>query len=147
MPMLHDPGVSEAFKRRVQSLTPETKRVWGRMSIDQMLWHVNLPLAEALGDYTAPGKFVKFAPEWLIRWVVLNLPWGHGAPTRPDMKVEGERYEFAKEKQRCLDLLDRFTKLPLEREWPRSANFGMTGRHWSRLQYKHLDHHLGQFGV
>ncbi|MNC90463.1 hypothetical protein D3C83_65640 [compost metagenome] len=64
------------------------------------------------------------------------------------MKIPaGARYDFSVEQQRCLSLLDRVLAKPMRESWPRAANFSMTGRHWSKLHYKHLDHHLRQFGV
>jgi hypothetical protein len=145
--LLHDAGRGADVKRRVQALTPEMKPQWGKMSIDQMLHHVNLVLAESLGEHTAKPN-VRGLPKTLVRWAILNLPWGKGAPTRPDMLIpEGQRYDFALEKDRCLTMIDRFLAKPLADAWPRSANFSMTGRHWSQLQHKHLNHHLTQFGV
>ena len=44
-------------------------------------------------------------------------------------------------------MLDRFAARPMDVPWPEAANFPMTGRHWSRLQFKHLDHHLKPFGA
>jgi len=147
MPLLHTPGVGDAFRRRVEALTPATTPRWGKMSVDQMLHHVNLVLAESLGEHR-PEKSVRGLPEALVRWVILYVPWGKGAPTRPDMLIPANaRYDFAEERGRCLSLLDRFLAKPLDDAWPRSANFAMTGRHWSHLQHKHLDHHLIQFGV
>lgn len=147
MAVLHDDGMRDAFVKRVQSLTPTTTRVWGKMSIDQMLHHVNTSLAEALGEYTAERSF-KFLPEWLLRFIVIDGPWGRGAPTRPDMLVPGSaRYDFEAEKKRTLDMINRFVAKPMSEPWPRSANFACTGRHWSKLEYRHLDHHLRQFGV
>lgn len=146
MAMVHDAGVAEALKTRVQSLRADTEHKWGRMTVDQMLWHVNLPLAEALGEYSTT-RSVKGIPPGLLRWLVLTLPWGKGAPTRPDMVVK-ERHDFDKERARCLAMIDRFAALPMDGAWPPSANFGaMTGKHWSKLQAKHLDHHLRQFGA
>lgn len=135
------------MKQRVQRLTADTKPTWGKMSVDQMLHHVNFVLAEALGEHTAE-KSIKGFPEPFIRWLILNLPWGKGAPTRPDMLIpQGQRYDFAQEKARCLSMLDRFLAKSMNEPWPRAANFAMTGKHWSQLQYKHLNHHLTQFGV
>ena len=145
--LLHDAGVGDSIKQRVQRLTPDTKPTWGKMSVDQMLHHVNLVLAESLGEHRA-GKSIRGLPEPLVRWAILNLPWGRGAPTRPDMRIlDGQRYDFAQEKTRCLSMLDRFLAKPMSEPWPRAANFAMTGRHWSQLQFKHLNHHLTQFGV
>jgi hypothetical protein len=117
------------------------------MSVDQMLHHVNFVLAESLGEHTAKPN-IRGLPEALVRWLILNVPWGKGAPTRPDMLIpQGQRYDFAYEKARCLSMIDRFLAKPMDAPWPRAANFSMTGRHWSQLQYKHLNHHLTQFGV
>jgi hypothetical protein len=145
--LLHDSGVGSAIRRRVEALTPSSTPRWGRMSVDQMLHHVNIALAEAFGEHTAKPN-IRGLPEPLVRWLILNMPWGKGAPTRPDMLIPaGDRYDFTAEKQRLLSMLDRFLAKPMSESWPRAANFAMTGRHWSQLQYRHLDHHLKQFGV
>ena len=47
--LMHDTGRGAELKRRVQALTPDTKQRWGKMSVDQMLHHVNFVLAESLG--------------------------------------------------------------------------------------------------
>jgi len=144
--LLHHAGVRNSITRHIEALRPDTQRKWGRMTVDQMLWHVNLPLKESLGEYsTAPRKVP--IPKKLLRWLVLNVPWPRGARTRPDMVAAGH-HDFELEKMRCLDLIDRFAHRDMNAVWPPSANLGeMRGRDWSRLQAKHLDHHLRQFGV
>jgi hypothetical protein len=145
--LMHDAGRGAEVRRRVQALNPEATPYWGKMSVDQMLHHVNFVLAESLGEYSGKPN-IRGLPEVLVRWAILNLPWGKGAPTRPDMLIPKEqRYDFATEKERCLSMIDRFLVKPMDDDWPRGANFSMAGRHWSQLQYKHLDHHLTQFGV
>ena len=145
--LLHDSGRGDEVRRRVQALTAEKTPLWGKMSIDQMLHHVNLSLAESLGEYQAERSIKGFPKSW-VRWMILNGPWGKGAPTRKDMYIpQGQRYDFAQEKARALSMLDRILSKPMESEWPESANFPMTGRHWSQLHYRHVDHHLRQFGV
>jgi hypothetical protein len=146
MSLLHHAGVRNTIKKRVESLRPDTQRKWGRMTVDQMLWHVNLPLRESLGEYsTAPNKVP--IPRRLLRWLALNVPWPKGARARPDM-VAAAHHDFALEKLRCLDLIDRFAHRDMNAVWPPSASFGdMSGRHWSQLHAKHLAHHLKQFGV
>jgi hypothetical protein len=144
-PLLHDPGVYDSIRKRVESLRVDSPRQWGKMSIDQMLWHVNVSLSECAGDYKPQIK-TPF-PKWLMRWAVINLPWGRGATTRPDMRVVSE-HDFAEQKTKCLSLLDRVAARPLNAEWPESASMGhMQGKHWSKLQARHLDHHLRQFGA
>jgi hypothetical protein len=145
--LLHDHGVGDSVRKRVQALSPDMKPMWGKMSVDQMLHHVNFSLAESLGEHKAE-RSLKGLPKSWIRWMILNGPWGKGAPTRPDMHIAaGQRYDFAKEKASALSMIDRILAKPMDSAWPESANFPMTGRHWSQLHFRHLDHHLKQFGV
>lgn len=145
--LLHDSGIGASLKKRVEALTPTMTPQWGKMSVDQMLHHVNLSLAESLGEHKAE-RSIKGIPRTWVRWMILNGPWGKGAPTRPDMYIPlGQRYDFAQERARTLAMIDRILAKPMESEWPESANFPMTGRHWSQLHYRHVNHHLTQFGV
>ena len=145
--LMHDAGRGHEIERRVAALTASTTPRWGKMTVDQMLHHVNIVLMESLGEHTAKPN-IRGLPESLVRWAILNMPWGKGAPTRPDMIIPaGERFDFESEKAQCLAMIRRFLAQPMESAWPRAANFAMTGKHWSQLQYKHLDHHLTQFGV
>jgi hypothetical protein len=116
------------------------------MSVDQMLWHVNVSMREAVGDYHPQIKPLP-VPQWLLRWAILNMPWGRGARTRPDMYAVAT-HDFNAEKANCLALIDRIVARPLSATWPASASMGpMTGKHWSQLTAKHLNHHLRQFGA
>ena len=144
--LLHDPGVPASIRTRLDSLRADTKPLWGKMSVDQMLWHINVSMREATGDYTPQLKALP-VPKALMRWAVLNIPWGKGAPTRPDMLVTST-HDFQAQKREALALLDRILARPLSAEWPTSASLGkMSGKHWSHLTAKHLEHHLTQFGV
>jgi hypothetical protein len=145
-PLLHDPEVHASIKRRVESLQLDSQRHWGKMSIDQMLWHVNVSLSEAAGEY-APTGIKAPLPKAIMRFIILYAPWGRGAPTRPDMRVVSE-HDFRTQKDRCLALIEKVTARALDDVWPISASMGkMKGKHWSRLQARHLDHHLRQFGA
>jgi hypothetical protein len=62
--------------------------------------------------------------------------------------VAGDRYDLEVERARCLALIDEFAARPLAGEWPYHFTFGrISGAETSRLQAKHLDHHLRQFGA
>jgi len=143
--LLHDPAVHASIRQRIESLRPDTPRQWGRMTIDQMLWHVNISMREAVGDYTPVLKPVPI-PRAVMRWAVINLPWGRGARTREDMVVVSS-HDFAVQKAECLALVERIVARSLDAAWPDSASMGrMRGKHWSQLTARHLDHHLRQFG-
>ena len=146
-PILHDPAVRDSIRARVQQLHPTATRKWGTMSVDQMLWHVNEALRNALGE-SRPKDLKIPMPKSVLKFMVFSLPWMKGAPTAPEF-VAGARYDFELERQRCLRLIDEFTRRSVDASnWGHSAAFGdLTGREWSQLHAKHLDHHLKQFSA
>ncbi len=142
--LLHDPEVYASIRRRIESLRPDTPRQWGKMSIDQMLWHVNVSMREAVGDYQPRIKPIPI-PKPVLRWMVLHLPWGKGARTREDMYAVST-HDLDQQKAETLALVDRIYQKPLASAWPESVSMGrMSGKHWSQLTARHLDHHMRQF--
>jgi len=117
------------------------------MSADQMLWHVNRVLSNALDEYHPDLMHVPI-PRGVAKFLTLNMPWPKNAPTQP-LYAARDRYSFEDERHRCLALIDAVASRELDTaSWGFSAAFGqMTGREWSRLNAKHLNHHLKQFGV
>ena len=144
--LLHDPTVRSSIETRVRALTPTSRGRWGKMSVDQMLWHVNEAMAAALGE-REPGGGRAVLPRPLMKFVVLNLPWTKGAPTQAGFVAQGT-HDFAEQRARCLRLVDTLAARSIEGVWDQHPLFGaMTGVDVSRLHAKHLDHHLKQFGV
>lgn len=131
---------------RVRALQPSARGRWGTMSVDQMLWHVNQSLAHSVGegeidDVTPP------LPRRLIKFLALNLPWTKSAPTNARFVAKGA-YDFETERAECLRLIDAIADRAMDGVWLDHPVFGpMTGGEISRLQAKHLDHHLRQFGA
>lgn len=146
MPTIHDRATRTEVVARIRALTPQSPRRWGRMSVDQMLWHVCQGYLAALGELRTEPVRVPL-PRSLIKAMALRLPWPRGAPTAPEYLAKAT-YEFEEQRQRTLGLVDEFAARELAGEWPVHAGFGrMTGREWSRLMYRHTDHHLRQFSV
>jgi len=147
MALLHDPAVRDSIRARVQQLSSDMAPRWGKMTVDQMLWHVNRVLSNALGEF-APDDIPVPIPRALAKFVTLTMPWPKNFETQPAYRVDG-RYVFTAERDRCLALIDDVTSRRIDStSWGKSAAFrNMSGRDWSRLNAKHLDHHLRQFGV
>ena len=80
MAQLHDPRDRAEIVRRLRALRPDSDRRWGKMSVAQMLWHVNEAMEGALGRIQAEPMKVPL-PRPLLKFLVLNAPWGKGAPT------------------------------------------------------------------
>jgi hypothetical protein len=144
--MLHDPSVRTSIEARLAALRPDAVHRWGTMTVDQMLWHVNQFLAAVLGEISFPPS-KRPLPPWLMRFLVLHMPWPKSAPTNP-AAIARQRYDFATEHQRCLLLIGQFASRPLAGPWHVDPAIGAaSGEFVSRLQAKHLDHHLRQFGT
>jgi uncharacterized protein DUF1569 len=146
MPTLHDAQTRAALRQRLESLRPDSPRAWGKMSVDQMLHHVNLSLECALGRSTVAPLALPL-PKSIVKFLVLNVPWPKGAPTQPEWVV-GDRHDFQAEHAKCLNLIDEFAAKPLTDDWPVHSTFGTVGSdYYTRLHAKHLDHHLKQFST
>ena len=116
------------------------------MSVDQMLWHVNQAMGVPLGETMVEPHFVPL-PKAVVKFMVLSLPWVKGAPTNPAF-LPKRLYDFEAERARCRLLIGKITTRAIDGQWPQHPIFGrMSGQDVSRLQAKHLDHHLKQFGV
>jgi len=147
MPLVHDTDCCASIRTRLQALTPDSRRQWGKMSVDQMLWHLSAACEHALGRRSATPMKVPL-PRPLFRFVALNMPWPKGRAPAPREFVAREKYNFEFERARVLELLGEISARQMEATWPEHAAFGsMSGRDWSRLMAKHFDHHLRQFSA
>lgn len=146
MPLLHDPAVRDAIETRLTALRQDSPRRWGTMSPAQMLWHINEFLAAALGEGAMPPQRARL-PLPIMRFLVLYLPWPRSAPTNKGALAKESR-DFDAERARCRALIAKFTSRPVDGAWPVDPTWGAaSGRFASKIQAKHLDHHLRQFGV
>jgi hypothetical protein len=107
------------------------------------------PLKVALGEMPLKQSLIcllfgKIAKKQLLK----PEPFKKNLPTAPEFVVKNTP-DFDAEKQKLKSLIQRFSTtdktLIIARPHP---FFGkMTGEEWGVLQWKHLDHHLRQFGA
>ena len=143
---LFDPAIKQDIIERINKLTPQTQRKWGKVDVAQMLSHVQFPISCAYGTHQVKGSFILklFGP--LIKGVLYNeKPYKQSLPTDSTYIVV-ESKNFEAEKQTLLDLVKKFSPetvvLLNHPVWGK-----LTKEQWSRATWKHLDHHLKQFGV
>jgi hypothetical protein len=144
----NDSTTISSLQQRVNALRPDTRALWGTMTVDQMLWHVSEALEMALGRKAATSKGKGPVVGGIIRTLVLYGPWPKGkTPTADELKATSS-HDFAAQHERLLRLLAEFGTKSAGGSWPTHPGFGaMSGKQWIRLQMRHLDHHLSQFGV
>jgi hypothetical protein len=148
MKSLFDDGDRAALLNRIANLPPEAVRQWGKMSPAQMLCHCSQALETSTGDRPMKQKLLGKILTPFIRSSILGAkPFGKNAPTDPTFVVSGDR-DFAGEKTRLVGLIDRFVQRgPAAAANETHAFFGkLSGPEWGELMYKHIDHHLQQFG-
>jgi hypothetical protein len=150
MKNLFDATAVADIKTRVRRLEADSPRQWGRMSAPQAVAHCAMGIELALGDRRPPRMMIGRIIGRVIRPLALgnDEPMRRNSPTVPSMVVSDER-ELAAERERLLALIDRFaTAGPAGCTTHPHSFFGrMTPDEWAILMYKHLDHHLRQFGA
>ena len=132
---------------RLDNLTEESKPQWGKMNCEQMLAHVADSIRMALGELPVQSKGgpLRFRP--LRHAIIYWFPFPKGAPTAPEL-LERNAEDCTCEVMDIKSLLERFAARDEIQEWPEHPAFGQLSRKdWGVLGYKHIDHHLRQFGA
>ena len=150
MKNIFSPEVSEETINRIEQLSSDTTPDWGKMNVGQMLAHLNIMFEKAYDpNHPKPGTFKKFLLKTFVKNAVVNeKPYKRNTPTAPEFKIIDER-DFNKEKERLIEYIRKTQELGKEHfHNTEYVSFGvLTGDEWNNLFYKHLDHHLTQFGV
>ena len=137
-----------AICSRMQSLSDSSTARWGRMSLTEMLQHLRLSAQMTVGELTVASSnkrvFQVFPLKHLIMYV---LPFPKGAPTAPEL-LPGTAAALEEERSALLTLLNQIGAGPREGAAPAHPLFGpLSWREWAAATYKHVDHHLKQFGA
>lgn len=143
---LFDTNVKTALISRLHALGPQSQPLWGKMNVAQMLAHCQAPLGVALGTHQLKAGFLLRLIGPLLKSILYNnKPFKQGTPTAPSFVVADSR-DFEKEKRKLLDMINRFSEASIVNQ--SHPIFGkLTAEQWSKGTWKHLDHHLQQFGV
>ena len=144
---LFDPSVKQEILDRINKLTSQTQRQWGKMNVSQMLAHVQMPIRIAFGTHQPKGSFLLRLIGPLFKSKLWDEnPYKRSLPTDPTFIMTNSEKEFENEKSALLELIDIFSEERLVNE--KHPVFGkLTKVNWSKATWKHLDHHLKQFGV
>lgn len=134
---------------RLDNLRPDSKHLWGKMSVSQMLAHCQVPMEVALGERTSKQRFIgKLFGRMAKRKLMSDGEFKKNLPTDSSFMVKDDR-NFLEEKERLQVLVQRFPSINADSLVTREHPFfgRMTREEWGILSYRHLDHHLKQFGA
>jgi Protein of unknown function (DUF1569) len=151
IPNIFDKQVSDQFIIRINHLTPGTQPKWGKMTASQMLAHCNVSYEYVYEPekYKPASGFMKIIIRLFAKnAVVSEKPYKQNSPTGPDFKVSNDK-NFEHEKERLIGFIEKTSSLGSHFfDGKESHSFGkLSSTEWSNMFYKHLDHHLTQFGV
>jgi hypothetical protein len=149
-PNIFTKTVADDMIARIAKLTPTTTPKWGKMTVAQMLAHCTVAYDMSFTDkYPKPGFLAKLLLKWFVKDSVCGpKPYPQNGRTAPAFIITGDR-DFNAEKKGLEAYITKCVELGSSHfEGKESPNFGaMTSAEWNTLFYKHLDHHLTQFGV
>jgi hypothetical protein len=117
------------------------------MSASQMVVHVVDALKMAIGTLKTEEKKrpIRFPP--LKQFIIYGPPFPKSVPTSPELLVR-QCEDWDTECMSLKEMMDAFANRPAGAPLPRHPAFGtLSRRAWGVLTYKHIDHHLRQFGV
>jgi hypothetical protein len=140
----------QEIKARLVRLKPESHRQWGTMDAPEAVEHCARGMELALGDRKPPRKFMGRVLGPIIKPLALgnDEPMRRNSPTIEELVV-ADAGDLEMRRERLNTLIDRFlTAGPGGCTSHPHSFFGrLTPDQWAELMYKHLDHHLRQFGV
>lgn len=149
-PSIFAQSTHTSMLNRLDKLTPSTKAVWGSMDPAQMLAHLNVSYEYTFSERTDTPPFIM---RLLLKIFLRNLlvgekPYARNTRTAPSMVMKGAK-DFDAEKQRLKEYMQRiYDEGQAAWEGRNQITLGrLSTTEWSNLYWKHMDHHLRQFGV
>jgi hypothetical protein len=152
MKTLEDPKYLKEVSDRLAKITPDSKRLWGTMTSQEMLCHLadSCECAFGRGASTPTGNAFK---QSMFKFIALRLPmkWPQGIKTRLafDPRREGTKStQFEADKERTFRLIKELAQVQHISSEVQHPIFGsLSTPEWKRWGYLHADHHLRQFSL
>jgi hypothetical protein len=142
--------VADQLVERINNLKPTTANHWGKMDASQMMAHCNISLEMGLNDsYKKSGAFLRFILKNLVKKQFVNEnPLKKNNSTATEMLIKTPK-DFEEEKAKLISNIHQIVaKGEKHFDQKDHPGFGVLSKQeWNNLYYKHLDHHLTQFGV
>jgi len=141
---------TEEVINRINQLSSSSKNLWGKMNVAQMLAHCNVTYEMIYTEkHPKPNSFKRFMLKLFVKKIVVgDKPYPKNGRTAPEFVIT-EKREFDIEKSRLIEYIEKTQKLGKKYFDNKSSHsFGnLTNKEWNIMFYKHLNHHLSQFGV
>ncbi|MCH6199636.1 DUF1569 domain-containing protein [Aquiflexum sp. LQ15W] len=146
--ILSSQAVNELLAR-TEKLNPDTKANWGLMTATEMLVHCNLAHQ---GILKAPksDKSATFR-QLMFKFVFFNIrsefPKLAKGPKRFQTAGNAPDASFEEEKSKFINILSKYPQIDYALEASHPVFGPLTHQQWGIFVWRHVDHHLRQFGV
>jgi hypothetical protein len=148
LPLIYDAATNEALLKRINALNPSSQRLWGKMSVAQVLKHLIVPYQDIIDDKHQHSR-MRWLGKLFFKPIMTNeKPYKKNSPTAKQFIITNEP-DFETTRKELTEKMQEVHS--------RGANYfegkehlfigKLTAKEWSNMLYKHLDHHLRQFGV
>ena len=149
MNSIFDKNSNKEIISRINELKPDTMPLWGKMNVSQMLSHCQAPMDVAFGNISLKANPIIALIGRMMKKKIINAKeFKKNSPTAPAF-IRNYPCEFEQSKSDLIDKISRLASDGLSAiKTDKHPFFGkMTHDDWDKLMWKHMDHHLRQFGV
>ena len=150
---LFDSSLAGDTKQRIMELHHHSQRLWGNMTVAQTLAHCTSGLEMAMGVINPKrAPFPANVMGLLIKPLVFgnDKPMRRNSPSSPELfSADHTECDFERERGHLIAAIDRFANEGAAccSQHPHPFFGPLKPLQWAILMYKHIDHHLRQFGV
>lgn len=146
---LFDKETFDEILNRIHYVNSHSERLWGKMTPAQMMAHCKEAFKVPLSSKPIPRMFIGLLIGWAMKKKLYDeSPWGQNLPTAPNFIIKGDR-DFETEKNELVSMITSFHQRGAlgigDKVHPMFGK--LTAEQWGKSMWKHLDHHLMQFGV
>jgi len=148
LPKIFDAATNQSLIERINAITSDTQRLWGKMSAGQALKHMTIPYYEIIDDKHQTPR-MQFVGKLFFKSIMTSeKPYKKNSPTAKQFIITDEP-DIAEAKKELIEKMQEVHALGAGYFEGKSHAFlgKLTATEWSNMLYKHLDHHLRQFGV
>lgn len=148
MKSLFDPDTIKEITSRINNLKPDSQAQWGNMNVAQMVTHAQAPFKVAFEELKIKRGLIGILFGGIAKkQLTSEEPFKKNLPTEKNFLVKGNP-DFNMEKQNLINYVHKFGQSKGKLTNDQHPFFGkLTEKEWDILIWKHLDHHLRQFGT
>lgn len=148
MHSLFEPTTATEIISRIQKLEPTSQAQWGKMNVAQMMAHCCAPLESYFSESKTKKSFIGVLfGKVVFRQLISDKPWKRSLPTARNYRITDTR-NFEDERNKLVSIVNRFSSEGYTITSFTHPFFGkLSSQEYALFNYRHLDHHLQQFGV